>query len=252
MARHESRPVPNRETPDNPEAEIRAEWLPSMGDMRRPRSYVALEELGRQRLSRHFEMRNFMTSEIANFHAIPNCPDDPDLALEAGRKLAKKKNLLEPLIETFGPLDIRSGYRSQEMNRFGAEHVKPQKCARNDRVYAGHVWDRRDSRGRIGACVSVGIPWFAPQYRRGRDRRDLAWRLYDHLDFQEVYFFPKNAAFNLTWRESDRERRILSYIPSKGALAKPGMKPDPGRAGRYADFPPFLGIHYPDIPGGDR
>ena len=215
--------------------------------MRRPRSYVALEEFGRQRLSRHFEMRNFLASEIANFYAIQNIPDEPDTALAAGRQLAE--HLLDPLVETFGPIDIRSGYRSSEMNRFGATQVKPQKCARNDANYANHIWDRRNSDGHIGACVTVGIPWFSGQFRRGRDWRDLAWWLYDHLDFQEVCFFPKNAVFNLSWRDSDRECRILSYIRPKGALVKPGMTPDPERANRYADFPPLRGILYPDIPG---
>lgn len=215
--------------------------------MRRPGTYVGLEDLGRQRLSRHFEMRNFMHSEIGNFYEIANFPDDPDLALAAGRALAV--NLLEPLVETFGPVDIRSGYRNPVMNHFGATQIKPQKCARNEANYARHIWDKRDNKGRMGACVTVGIPWFAAQYNQGRDWRDLAWWLFDHLDFQEIYFFPKNAAFNLTWREAYRQQRILSYIRPKGTLMKPGLLPDPGRTQRYADFPPFRGISYPAIPG---
>lgn len=217
--------------------------------MRRPGTYTGLEELGRQRLSRHFEMRNFMHSEIGNFFEIANFPDDPDLALAAGRALAQY--LLEPLVETFGPIDIRSGYRNPVMNHFGATQVKPQKCARNEANYAHHIWDKRDDKGRMGACVTVGIPWFAAQYNQGRDWRDLAWWLFDHLDFQEIYFFPKNAAFNLTWREDYRQQRILSYIRPKGTLMKPGLIPDPGRTRRYADFPPFRGITYPAIPTGD-
>ncbi|MEL7299038.1 MAG: hypothetical protein AAFM92_01520 [Pseudomonadota bacterium] len=215
--------------------------------MRAPRSYTALEALGRARLSRHFEMRNFMTSEIANFYRLQNFPSDPDLALAAGRKLAK--HCLDPLVETFGPIDIRSAYRSPEMNDFGATQVNPQKCARNEANYAHHIWDVRDAKGRMGACVSVGVPWFAAQYRRGRDWRDLAWWLFDHLPFQEVYFFPKNAAFNIHWREGHLAHRILSYARPKGTLFKPGMTPDPERTQRYADFPPFRGITYPAIPG---
>lgn len=218
--------------------------------MRKPGTFMSLEELGRQRLSRHFEMRNFMGSEIANFHQLQNFPDDPDLALAAGRKLAE--HLLDPLVETFGPIDIRSGYRSPSMNHFGATQVKPQKCARNEANYAHHIWDKRDGKGRMGACVTVGIPWFAAQYNQGRDWRDLAWWLFDHLDFQEIYVFPKNAAFNLTWREDYRQQRILSYARPKGTLMKPGMMPDPDRHSRYADFPPFRGITYPDIPSGER
>ena len=217
--------------------------------MRAPRSYVSLEELGRQRLSRYFEMRNFMTSEIANFHQLQNFPHDPDLALAAGRKLAE--HCLDPLVETFGPIDIRSGYRAPEMNHFGARQVKPQKCARNEANYAHHIWDMRDAKGRMGACVTVGITWFAAQYRAGRDWRDLAWWLFDYLPFQEVYFFPKNAAFNITWREGHLAHRILSYASPKGTLFKPGMTPDPDRASRYSDFPTFRGISYPPIPEGD-
>lgn len=218
-----------------------------MAAQRRPASYVALERLGRQRLSRHFEMRNFLYSEIASHYGRANVPDDPELMLAAGRRLAE--DLLEPLVETFGPVDIRSGFRSADLNHFGATEVKPQKCASNERTRAGHIWDQRDAAGRMGACVSVGIPWFAPQYNAGRDWRDLAWWLHDHLTFHEVWFFPRNAVFNLTWRE-DPERRILSYIAPKGLLAGAGREPEPGRAGRYADFPPFRGISYPGIPGG--
>ncbi|MEM6728017.1 MAG: hypothetical protein AAF618_05925 [Pseudomonadota bacterium] len=216
--------------------------------MRAPGTFVALEALGRERLSRHFEMRNFMCSEIANFYGKQNFPDDPDLALAAGRGLAEA--CLEPLVETFGPIDIRSGLRSSALNHFGATEVKPQKCARNDANLAHHIWDRRDRAGRMGACVSVGIPWFAAQCRRGRDWRDLAWWLFDHLDFQEVYFFPKNAAFNITWREGLMERRMLSYIAPRGTLWAPGRATERSREARYADFPPFRGISYPDIPGG--
>lgn len=210
--------------------------------MRRPQSYLSLEEFGRVRLSRHFEMRNFLYSEIGNFYGRPNLPRDPDLAIAAGRRLAEE--LLEPLVETFGPLDIRSGYRSEGLNHFGATEVRPQKCSANPKNYAGHIWDRLDEHGRMGACVSVGIPWFRARYLEGRDWRDLAWWLYDHLAFHELYFFPKAAAFNLTWRQ-EPERRILSYIAPKGLLMAPGRQAEAGRAGRYRDFPAFRGIVYP-------
>lgn len=212
---------------------------------RRPSSYIALERLGRQRLSRHFELRNFFHSEIASHYGRQNVPDDPALMLAAGQRLAR--DLLEPLVETFGPIDIRSGYRSPELNDFGATKVRPQKCASNARTRAGHIWDQRDGAGRMGACVSVGIPWFAPQFNAGRDWRDLAWWLFDHLNFHEVWFFPQNAVFNLTWREMP-ERRVLSYIAPRGLLVGQGRPPDPDRARRHADFPPFRGLRYPPIP----
>lgn len=211
--------------------------------MRKPQSYLALEDLGRLRLSKYFAFRDFLGSEIANFHQISNIPDDPTLAIAAGRALAE--NLLDPLVETFGPIDIRSAYRAPDLNHFGATQARPQKCAANDKNRAGHIWDQRDSAGRMGACTSVSIPWFARRYAAGRDWRDLAWWLWDHLDFHEVYFFPKTAAFNLTWREEPR-KRILSYIQPKGVLAARDCPPPADRTTQYVDFPTFRGIRYPD------
>ncbi len=48
--------------------------------MRKPGSVKGLEELGRVRLSPSFFPRDFLHSEIDNFHGLPNIPDDPDLA----------------------------------------------------------------------------------------------------------------------------------------------------------------------------
>jgi hypothetical protein len=67
--------------------------------MRKPQSVDALEKLGNERLSRSFYMREFLYSETANFHGIQNIPDNPDLALEVGRKLCEE--LLETLNATF-------------------------------------------------------------------------------------------------------------------------------------------------------
>ena len=46
--------------------------------MKKISSLNALENLGRVRLSPNFYMRDFLYSEISNFHGIPNLPDDPD------------------------------------------------------------------------------------------------------------------------------------------------------------------------------
>ena len=85
--------------------------------MQMPRSVSSLETLGRVRLSKSFFMRDFLYSEIANFHKIPNIPEDPDLAIAAGKQLCQE--ILEPLQATFGRISIRSGYRSPEVNQFG-------------------------------------------------------------------------------------------------------------------------------------
>ena len=202
-----------------------------------------LEELGRVRLSKHFYFRDFLYSETGSFHRIPNLPDDPDLAIECGRALCE--TLLDPLQETFGRIAVRSGYRSAELNRFGNEHGL--NCARNDFPRECHIWDRGRGEERI-AGTSVVIPWFADRYARGRDWRDLAWWLYDHLPLSELEFFPKLCAFNIAWRPQPL-RRIDSYIAPRGTLLAAGAEPEEGpeqRRSRYADFPPFRGIVYPE------
>jgi hypothetical protein len=210
--------------------------------MRRPASMWSLETLGRVRLSRHFFMRDFLYSEIGNFHAIPNIPDDPDLAIACGRAFCE--SLMDPLEETFGRVAVRSGYRSARLNRFGNENRL--NCARNDNPLECHIWDRADGADRV-AGASVVIPWFADRHAQGRDWRDLAWWLHDHLPYSELFFFPKLCAFNLVWRPEPL-RRIDSYIAPRGCLLRPGAEPSEDRASRqrrYADFPTFRGIAYP-------
>ncbi len=207
--------------------------------MRRPRSMWSLETLGRVRLSCHFYMRDFLYSEIGNFHRVQNIPDDPDLAIECGKAFCE--TLMDPLEETFGRIAVRSGYRSAELNRFGNENRL--NCARNDNPLECHIWDRGTGDARI-AGASVVIPWFADQYARGRDWRDLAWWMHDHLDYSEIWFFPKLCAFNLVWRPIPL-RRLDSYIAPRGTLLAAGTEASEStaqRRARYADFPPLRGL----------
>lgn len=214
--------------------------------MRKPTSVRGLEALGRVRLSRHFFLRDFLHTEIGSLHRIPNIPDDPDLAIRAGERLAQE--LLDPLFETFGNVAIRSAYRSPDVNGFG--NAEKLNCASNEANRAGHIWDQRDARGRMGATACLVLPWFADQFEAGRDWRDLAWWVHDHLPYSSLYVFPKLAAFNLTWRE-EPERTISSYVEPAGKLLAAGAEPgEPlaDRRARYADFPPFRGIAHPAIP----
>jgi hypothetical protein len=201
-----------------------------------------LENLGRERLSRHFFMRDFLYSEINGYHGTPNVPRDPDLALENGRMLCTQ--LLDPLEETFGRLAIRSGYRSPELNAYG--NANKLNCAANDNPLECHIWDRGRGIDAI-AGTSLVIPWFADRYDQGRDWRHLAWWIHDHLPYSEMWFFPKLAAFNLVWRPIPL-RTISSYIVPRGTLLPGGEDPAESRAERrrlYADFPPFRGINFP-------
>ncbi|MBB96879.1 MAG: hypothetical protein CML68_20055 [Rhodobacteraceae bacterium] len=202
----------------------------------------SLETLGRVRLSRHFYMREFLYSEIGNFHEVQNIPDDSDLAIACGRALCER--LLDPLQDTFGRIAVRSGYRSARLNAYG--NARGLNCARNEYPLECHIWDRGRAEARV-AGASIVIPWFADRYAKGRDWRDLAWWMHDHLDFSEIWFFPKLCAFNIAWRPTPL-RRIDSYIAPKGCLLKPGADPGealPERQARYRDFPPFRGIVTP-------
>lgn len=216
------------------------------GKLKSINSVWSLEKFGRIRLSKHFFMRDFLYSEIGSFYKITNIPDDPKLAIAAGEKFCQE--LLDPIFETFGNVIVRSAYRASAINKFGNENGL--NCASNEKNFAGHIWDKRDNEGRMGACASIVIPWFSDQYEYGRDWRDLAWWLHDHLPYSAIYFFPIRAAFNLTWRENS-ERTISSYIAPKGKLLRSGSEPDASievRTKRYADFPVFRGINYPRIP----
>ena len=110
--------------------------------MQKPATLKALEELGRVRLSASFFMREFLYSEIANFHGMPNIPDDPDLAIKAGTRLCQ--DLLEPIQETFGRIAVRSAYRSPTVNKFGNDNKL--NCASNEKNYAGHLGPSRRRR----------------------------------------------------------------------------------------------------------
>lgn len=194
--------------------------------MRQPKTVRALEAFGRVRLSENFFMRDFLYSEIAVINRFQNIPDDPDLAIAAGKRLCEE--LLEPLQETFGRLSVRSSYRSPDVNHFG--NINKLNCGSNDSNFAGHIWDRRDAKGRMGATACVIVNRFIPYYERTGDWEAIAWWVHDHLPYSDMEFFPKFAAFNLQWRE-EPERSIYSFIPPRrGRLTEPG---NPNWAGRH-------------------
>ena len=206
--------------------------------MKKPKSVNSLEDLGRVRLSNSFFMRDFLYSEISNFFGIPNIPDNPDLAIEAGTRLCTE--LLEPLNETFGRISIFSGYRSCAVNQTGNE--KNLRCASNESNYAGHIFDHRDPDGYIGATVSIVIPWFADRYEQGTDWRAMAWWIHDHLPYSSLCFFPKLAAFNITYHENPK-REIYSYVNPMGILTRPGMAGHEGLHSEwYQGFPKLAAL----------
>lgn len=201
--------------------------------MHKPSSVDALEKLGMVRLSRSFYMREFLYSETANFHGMQNIPDNPDLAIEVGRKLCEE--LLEPLNATFGRVAIRSSYRSCDINAFCNE--QKYGCAKNEANYARHIWDRLDAEGLKGATACIALPWFTDRYEQGADWRALAYWIHDHLPYSELQFFPAICAFNISWHEKPK-KSIYSFIEPKGYLLREQHSPS-GQTALYTGFPPL-------------
>nr|CAD6603009.1 peptidase M15 [Rhizobium sp. TCK] len=201
--------------------------------MRKPNSMKGLEDLGRVRLSRNYFFRDFLFSEIAAVHGIANLPDDPDLAIESGRRLCE--DLLEPLQATFGRLHLRSGYRSAAVNEFGNRHGL--NCSTNAASAADHIWDMRDAEGCMGATACIVVPWLIDHCHEEGDWRKMAWWIHDHLPYASLCFFPKLWAFNIQWHERPA-RRIMSYAEPRGVLTKPGMANHEGdHSSFYENFP---------------
>ena len=203
--------------------------------MRKPMSVETLENFGRVRLSKSFFMRDFLYSDISQIHRIPNVPDDPDLAIEVGKRLCQE--LLEPIQNHFGRIAIRSAYRSADVNRFGNENKL--KCASNQKNAAAHIWDLRDENNCMGATACIVVPWFHDRYQQPGDWQKLAWWIHDHLPYSTMYFFPQLWAFNLQWHERPKGQ-IDSYVGSKKRLTAPGMDNHKGsHAHEYVGLPAF-------------
>lgn len=200
--------------------------------MRAITSYEALDKFGRVRLSKHFFMRDFLYSEISNVYGIPNFPENPELAVEAGKRLCEE--LLEPLNATFGRIAVRSAYRSLAVNSFGNE--KGHNCASNESNFAHHIWDKPDENGKIGATACVVIPWFMDKYADGADWRSLAYWIHDHLPYSELEFFDGKGmcSFNLNWHEIPK-KNIRSWMTPRVLLKD--AQDQKGFADWYADFP---------------
>jgi hypothetical protein len=188
--------------------------------MRKPRTVQALTELGRVRLSKSFFMRDMLHSEIAQVHGLLNAPDDPELAIAAGSRLCE--DLLEPLQDRWGPVRIRSAYRSAEVNALGNQLQREGKagynCASNEANAAGHIWDLRDKDGCMGAMACVVVPSFWDAHQQPGDWQILARWIDETLPYSSLEFYPKFWAFNISWHERPK-RKITSNAEPKGRWA---------------------------------
>jgi hypothetical protein len=207
------------------------------------RALSDLTALGRVRLSKHFFMREMLYSEVANTCGVPNIPEAPDLAIEAGRNLSRF--VLEPLREAFGHIAIRSAYRSPTLNAhchdLHVAGVKDSWCTCNEDNYAHHIWDHRDAQGFLGAVATVVIPGYLNHFDRTGDWRPLAWWIRDHVEhYAQVQFFRTQSAFNIRWYEGPSERSIGYLDPPTRfhltAAGEPGFEGD--HSAQYAHIIP--------------
>jgi hypothetical protein len=178
-----------------------------------------LEQLGRVKLSRHYQFRQFLSSEIATAFGVPNVPDDPDLAIEAGKQLCE--HILEPLTDAFGPLVLRSGFRSARVNALGA--AKGLMCASNEKNFGYHIWDHRDANGHVGAAACVVIPAFNAGQTDLNTWQDLAWWIDANLPYHRLTFFKRDNAFNIGHHESPRAE-IFSRNPEPHWVKRHGYE----------------------------
>ncbi|WP_415810417.1 hypothetical protein [Litorimonas haliclonae] len=187
--------------------------------MQKPNAFRALEALGRVRLSESFFMRDMLYSEISNYYGIPNIPENPELAIQAGKNLCQL--VLEPLQERLGRISIRSAYRSPEVNQFGNQNALG--CSSNKRNASRHIWDQKDKNGCVGAMATVVVQGYIPYYEQTGDWKALAWYIHDNVPYSYMCFYPKLGAFNIGWHERP-QRRIDSHVTPRGCLTKPGME----------------------------
>ncbi len=203
--------------------------------MRKPQTVNALNELGRVQLSPSFFMRDFLYSEISQIESIPNIPENPDIAIEVGKKLCCE--VLQPIQEQLGKISIRSAYRSSAVNAKGAENNNQYNCSRNEKNYSKHIWDIPDKNGYKGAVACIVVNSFLPYYEKTTHWQALAWWIHDHITaYSSLYFFPNLCAFNIGWHENP-DKRIDSYIKPKGCLTKSGMANfSANHEAEYSDF----------------
>ena len=90
-------------------------------------------------------------------------------------------------------------------------------CASNESNFAGHIWDRLDMNGHMGAMACVVVPGFWAKHQEQGDWRLLARWIHEHLPYSTLYFFPTYWAFNIGWHECP-ERSIKSYAEPAGTF----------------------------------
>lgn len=78
----------------------------------------------------------------------------------------------------------------------------------------------------MGATSTIIVNSFVDYYESTGDWQSLAWWIHDHIpDYSSMEFYPRYAAFNISWHENAyKPKAISSRIPgSLGYLTKEGV-----------------------------
>lgn len=196
---------------------------------------TTLDKLARIRLSENFFLRDFLFSETAAINGINNIPDDIELAISAGSNLCEK--VLEPIQKAWGRIHIRSAFRSCEVNQLGNE--LGANCASNEKNYAGHIWDKRDENGFMGATACIVIPSYLNHFEKNGDWPSLAWWIHANIPaYSTMTFFPNLCAFNISWHENnEKPKRISTYINDPNSGHKKRILSDGIASDFYKEIP---------------
>jgi len=173
-------------------------------------NFWAMEKLGQVRLSQHFYLRQFLYSEIAAAFDLPNNPINIDLAIENGKQLCT--SILEPIVEHWGPIVVRSGYRSPVVNAVGA--ARGLKCASNSKNAGAHIWDMPDKYGDVGACACIVVPKLVDEASSSEHWRVMAEWLATNVPFHRATFFQRDFALNVGWN-TNPVGEVKSLIPPR-------------------------------------
>ena len=185
-------------------------------------------------------MREMLYSEIANYHGIPNIPDEPNLAIAAGTRLCEE--LLEPLHATFGHVTVRSAFRSVEVNTYGHERIDKGVRVRRDDVELLPPRVGPARRGRVhGGDGQHRHPLVPPALRGGNavagarlvDTRPLA--LFGH---DVLWREGKELQRSTCGGTRSRSAASTPFPRARVLLTKPGMANHGGdHSAEYPSFP---------------
>ena len=167
-------------------------------DLPYPRDVRAIDTLARTRLSQHFLLRDFLFSSHAAAMGASNLPEDPRVAIRAGRQLCEQ--VLEPILKEFGHFAITYGYQSREVT----EANWPPARRRVDRLSSTpHQWDRRTFGEEVYARVDI-LP-FAVEDGTATKRQFGHWLMHN-LDIDLLMQWTRSNVACITI--SPRPRRV--------------------------------------------